>query len=138
MATQHIFLTGLCKWAKVHAPDKEYGYYGMNLYLDKAAKKVFNDSGLRLEIKEDEDGEFIRVRRDPEKLRDWDQEKPTVLIHEGDEYLPFTKNIGNGSLVTAKIQVYDSKKGKGHRLEAVAVEELVPWETEENEEDLPF
>lgn len=135
--TKYFFLTGTAKWCKLDQPDAKYGFYGLNLYLDKSGMEKFRESGLRLEIKKDDEGEFIRLRRDPEKLREGDDPKPKKLIFEDGEYKPFTKLIGNGSFVTAKVQVYDSKKGPGHRLDAVAVETLVPYEDGEDE-DLPF
>ena len=39
-----------------------------------------------------------------------------------------TDSIGNGSEVTIKVAAYSSVKGKGHRLEAVKVENLIPYE----------
>jgi hypothetical protein len=40
---------------------------------------------------------------------------------------PFTKLIGNGSTVTCKVIIYDTIKGKGHRLEAVRVDDWVEY-----------
>lgn len=140
----YIFMTGKCKWAKLDKPDPKYGFYGIDFYLDKAGMKVFKESGLGLEIKKDEDGEFVRFRRHPDKLFEGMDEKPKKLIFTGEHdaqgksvYEPFADAVGNGSLVTVKVEVYDSKKGKGHRLEAVAVEDLVPYGGSEDA-DLPF
>lgn len=140
MAAKYWFFTGKCKWAKVDQPDRKYGSYQINLYPDKASLVKFKETGLRLEIKKDDDGEFVRFRRDPEKLLEGMDEKPVKLIFDTEtgKYKPFDQNIGNGSLVEVKVQVYDSAKGKGHRLEAVAVHELVPYEGDADQADLPF
>lgn len=50
---------------------------------------------------------------------------PKVIDKDG---VPVTQLLGNGSEVVIKVVVYDSKKGKGHRLEAVQVHKLVVWE----------
>jgi hypothetical protein len=51
----------------------------------------------------------------------------------------FTDAIGNGSTVTAKLSIYDSKFGKGTRLEAVRVDEHVPYEGNKLDPELyPF
>lgn len=137
--TKYFFLTGTAKWCKLDQPDKKYGFYGLDLYLDASGKEKFLESGLKLDLRKDKEtgAEFIKLRRDPEKLRDNDEPKPKKLIFEDGVYQVFTGNIGNGSFVNCKVQVYDSKKGPGHRLDAVAVETLVPYE-DGNDEDLPF
>lgn len=140
---KYIFLTGIAKWAKVHKPDQKYNFYGLDLYLDKDSMKAFKESGLSLEIREGDDGSYIRPRRDPEKLFEGMSEKPKVLIRDGSDedgkpvYVPFADNIGNGSFVTCKIEVFETKRGMGHRLEAVAVENLVAYDGGDND-DLPF
>lgn len=138
MASKYWFFMGKVKWAKLDKPDEKYGFYTINLYPDKATWLRIKEAGLRVETKTDDDGEFIRLRRDPDKLLEGMDEKPKKLIFEDGEYKPFTKAIGNGSLVEAKVQVYDSARGKGHRLEAVAVHDLIPYEADEEQSDLPF
>ena len=137
--SRYLFLTGTCKWAKLDKPDEKYGNYTIDLYLDKGSMKQFKESGLGLKIRDNEEGTFIKLRRDPERVLEGMPEKPRKLIYDAEkgEYLPFEALIGNGSTVNCKVEVYDSQKGKGHRLEAVAVENLVPYGDEEDQ-DLPF
>lgn len=137
--SKYIFLSGKAKWAKLDKPDAKYGYYGINLYMDEESEGVFKESGLTLRTKEDEEGKFVTFRRDPEKLFEDMEEKPRKLIFDPEtkEYLPLQEAIGNGSLVTVKVEVYETKKyGMGHRLEAVAVDNLVPYN--DDTEDMPF
>ena len=145
MASKTHFMTGWAAWCKADVPDDRYGNYTMDLFLDEAGMQEFKNSGMRSEIKvadsdklpEDLQGkEFIKVRRDPDKLFEGMDAKPKKLINEDGEYVPFDKKIGNGSYVTVKVSVYDTQRGKGHRWEAVAVETLVPFEGDDS--DLPF
>lgn len=138
MASKYVFFLGKCQWAKLDKPDEKYGYYGIDLFLDKDNLKKFKESGLTLKIhKDDEGNEYVRFRREPDKLLEDMPEKPKKLIFEDGKYAAFDQLIGNGSLVEVKVQVYDSQKGKGHRLEAVAVHDLIPY-GEGTDEDLPF
>lgn len=138
MASKYVFFLGKCQWAKLDKPDDKYGYYGIDLFLDEENKKKFKASGLTLKIHKDADGEeYVRFRREPDKLLEDMPEKPKKLIYTDGKYDDFDQLIGNGSLVEVKVQVYDSQKGKGHRLEAVAVHDLVPYGNAEDS-DLPF
>lgn len=140
---KYLFFTGIAKWAKLDKPDDRYGYYGLDLYLDKGSMELFEESGLGLKIHKTDEGDYVRFRRDPDKLFEGMPEKPKKLIFDGKDengksvYVPFADRVGNGSLVTIKVEVYEGKKGTGHRLEAVAVENLVPY-SDDDESDLPF
>jgi hypothetical protein len=128
MATETYYFRGKAKWAKVYRPDPEYDNYKINVYLDEASKKLFQEAGTQLTPKSDEDGEFVTFRRDHSKMI------KNELVTFGapkvvdSELHPLTETIGNGSEVVVKVQVYDGKKGKGHRLEAVQVVDLIVYE----------
>lgn len=134
------FFTGPCKWAMLDKMDEEYRCYKIDLYLDKENLKKFYDSGLQLKIRSDDEGDYVTFRRKVDSLLDGQPEKPKKLINQDGEYIPFDGLIGNGSIVTVKVDVYKLKKikGVGHRLEAVAVESLVPYEGSGEQSDLPF
>ena len=140
MASNYVYLTGKAMWAKLDKPDELYNKYCIDLYLDKGSMKKFKDSGIQVEIKEKDGEEYVRLRRDPDKLFEGMPEKPKKLIWnaETEEYDLFPGLIGNGSIVNCKVSVYDTTKGKGHRLEAVAVEDLVEYNEGGSEEELPF
>lgn len=118
---------GKCKWAKVHKVDPKYQQYTIDVYLDEPSMALYKQSGCQMKIKENEDGEFVTFRRAHQQLIKQDLVefgKPTVIDREGKT---ITENVGNGSDVVVKVEVYDSQKGKGHRLEAVCVLDLVPF-----------
>jgi len=129
MATQVYYWSGEAQWAKVYDEgDKEYQNWQIEVALDKESRRLFDESGSRLEFRKSDDGkEYIKIRRPWEKkigdkLRKFDP--PPVLDKDGN---PTDVLIGNGSLVTVKVEVYDTKKGKGTRLEAIRIDKLVPY-----------
>jgi hypothetical protein len=127
MATKYIYLSGKGKWIKAHKPDAEYNNYTMQLYPNEASMKVFNESGLSLAPKSDADGTYITFRRPETKLIKDEVVKfgpPSVFGVDGK---PFDGLIGNGSEVTIKVSVFDTRKGPGHRWEGVKVDKLVEY-----------
>lgn len=147
MANDYFYFKGIVNWAKVHKPDSKYDVFTVDLHLDPASLKLYKSSGLSLEIRDDEkDGPYIKLRRPVTKKAKGvliENGPPTVLIRKGDDYVPFPDQIGNGSLVTVKVRVYDGQRGRGHELETVAVENLVEYNggesfTPDGQGDLPF
>ena len=128
MATKFYNFSGIGKWAKVRKPDPMYNNYSIQVYLDERSKADFEKSGLRLRPKTDEQGTYYTFRRPEEKQFKDDIVTfgpPSVVDKDNEE---FTGLIGNGSTVTVKVSVYDTTRyGKGHRLEAVRVDELVEY-----------
>ena len=134
MATKEFYLSGSCKWAKVLPDngDDKFERWTIDLYMDDKSWKKFNDSQLTLKVREDDDGEFVKFAR---RFTDWEGNKvdaPEIHGAEGE--------IGNGSDVTIKVEVFDTKNGKGHRLLAVRVDNLVEYDSREVDEDIdvPF
>jgi hypothetical protein len=128
MATAYYYLTGKAKWARLFTPDEKYKNYKVDLLLDAESKKKFIESGMTMVPKMAEEGEYITFRRPEAKLIKNELvkfEAPPVLDTDGK---PVDKLIGNGSDITIKVVVYDTVKGKGHRLEAVRVNELIEYE----------
>ena len=132
MAQNTIRLAGTCKWARLHDLDEKYECWGLTLYPDEESKKVFDASGLKLKINEDEDGLHFSLRRKPEaKFKDETKQlaPPKVIDADGrsldaDE----VRSIGNGSSVICTVEVYETKKyGMGHRLVAVRVTNHIPY-----------
>jgi hypothetical protein len=141
MASNIIYASGTAKWARVYESqmDTKYGEkFHLTLYPDKASLATMKEAGCRLTFKEDEEGTFVKVSRDNMKQFKDKLEKlgpPKVLDAGGNA---FDKIIGNGSKVTVKLTVYDTVKGKGTRLEAVRVDEHVPYESANEGVEYPF
>lgn len=131
MASSYHFLSGKAKWAKLFKPDDKYKNWQIQVYLDDASMKVFDESGMTMQKKTDEDGVFVTFRRPEAKvIRDElvKFDPPTVVDANGGK---LDQLVGNGSEVTVKVVVYDTMKGKGHRMEAVKVTKLIPYEKRE-------
>lgn len=138
--TKTYYFTGPCKWAKVYQPDDYKGdkKWKVNLYLNKETKKLLKDSGVQLKIRDDEDGEFVVFSR-PVERQYQDEVKffePPKIFNK--ELEKIEDLIGNGSVITAKISVFDTAKGTGHRLEAIRVDNLVKYEENQTEESEVF
>ncbi len=153
MATQTYYLRGICKWAMVHSMDEKYGNYKINLFLDDASKELYVTSGLQMGPKqeyEDKDGKtkaracdlseedsFVTFRRAGSKTIKGETVnfgKPKVLDVDG----AITNDlIGNGSAVTIKVLAFDTLNGIGHRLDAVKIDTLVPYEGKPTETHVP-
>lgn len=125
MATKLFKFYGISEYAKVHAPDKEYGHYGLNLFFDKPSYDLYKKTGLRLKVKDKDGQSFVGFRRHPDKVFEGQNPKPEVIDAVG---RPIEDLIGNGSKVAVTVSVYDTKMGKGHRLETVQVLDLVPYD----------
>lgn len=144
MATQFIRIKGVAKWAKVYANQKdtkfnEGGVYTLTLYPDAASTVLLKSAGSRVKWNEDEDGKFIKLSKDHLRVfkdKDTGEDKEEVMgppevgkgVDEEGYLIPFSDPIGNGSVVDVKVAIYDSKFGKGTRLEQVNVLEHVPYE----------
>lgn len=137
MATKYFNFTGRLYWANsqyggIFTPDPKFPFYKAQLYLDPESWDTFKKSGLRLESKTDDNGDYVIFRRPTEKIIKGELQKferPRVFFAEGIEP---TKDIGNESIATCNVSVYTSAKGNGHRLESVTIKKLVEFERSEN------
>lgn len=130
-----FYFTGRIAWAHhLFVPDEYNGVkkWKVDFYPDDMQK--YDAAGLRLHKKDGEYGKFVRFNRDvtknfPKKGA-VEFEAPEVKDADGNPW-PADKAIGNGSKATVKVDVYETRMGKGHRLEAVRIDELVEYKPEE-------
>lgn len=150
--TENHYFQGKAKWVRVHNPD-QYNNWKMDLYLtDESYKKLLDlkeskdgVSGILNVIKKDDDGYYTSFKRPASKLmrgKTVGFAPPEVLDKDGVTPLRDTV-IGNGSDVTVKIQVYTYNKpagGKGRatRLEAIKVDNLIPYGGKKDMDDEMF
>lgn len=123
MPSQYVKFTGKCEWAQLQKPDPKYDNYKITVYLDGANLDKFKKTGLQLEPKTTEQGVCVTFRRPSKKLIKSELVEFGPPKLSGDE----GKLVGNGSTVEVDVVVYDTIKGKGHRLEAVKVLNLVEY-----------
>lgn len=157
MASKWINVKGKVKWAKVYEADDYQGAkrWALNFYPDNDKEwDVIKKNGLQLRPKEDDLGKYIQLRRSVSKVfgDDFTFFAPpkitgAVNVHyvneAGEEVRTFKKGekvervgeatlIGNESTVIANICVYDTRQGKGHRLEGLNVLDLVEYTSSGN------
>lgn len=140
--------------------------FKVDLYPEEAEWKKIEASGLQLEPKEGRDGKkYITLRRQQKRVFPKDDEATYFNPPEitgavnvsyvdaatGAKVRSYKKSdgikitvvgeqiqIGNNSKVIANINVYDTSKGAGHRLESLNVLDLVEFiPTSESPEDEP-
>lgn len=154
MSTQTVYVTGIARWARVYQEDMDTAFNNERFHItvcpDAESSVMLRASGSRVKAKEDEEGTWYKFSRDNRKTftrKGIPEEEllgpPKIIIQDGNnpdgspKYVPFNEKIGNGSTVTVKLSVYDTKQyGKGTRLEKVLVLNHVPYEGRTNEE--PF
>lgn len=135
MATNTYTFSGEARWAKVHKPDQKYNKYSIEVKLDEPSVALYKQAGCMGRASKDGAG-YYTFRRDPNG-KVWKDDKqvpagPPLVIDPTGKVV--TDLIGNGSKVTIKVVVYDYDnsfgKGKGTRLEAVCVDELIEYSKE--------
>lgn len=139
MSTKTYLFSGEANYPKLVKPDTKYnkeGIYSIDLFMDDDSWKKFELSEAQLKIKERDGRKFVTFKRPARKLIKGDivEMGPPPVFNQDNEPFDLANNIGNGSKVTVKVNVYDTMKGKGHTLEAVRVDDLIVYEREE----MPF
>lgn len=146
--TKYYKIKGKAYWAKVSPPgDVEYGHYNM-LFAPDDMDEWLKVTGLKLKERvSPDDTPAVSLRRPFSKDFKKDGKVETVdfgpvpLFNADDSPIINERpHIGNGSKVTVKVSVYQTKKGPGHRLEAVRIDDLVEFVpvSQGNPIDLPF
>lgn len=148
MASTTVYLKGKAQWAKVlpHNKDKNEDFHGpgggytIDLYVEKEELEKYTATGGRVNPRTTEDGILLKLRRKhTHNIADFGG-APQVVDADGNDWDGTL--IGNDSVVECAVTVYDTKMGKGTRLEGVKVLELVelpPLEDAEGgQKRLPF
>ena len=144
--TKYLFLKGKASWVRAHQLDR-FEKWSFQFHPDSQALEVIRDlqaEGLKNILKKDDDGYFIVLSRPKQKMirgKVVGFAPPEVIDREGK---PLLVPVGNGSDVTAKIEVYPfsvpgGSKGVAARWASLRVDNLVPFEKEsftEQEEKL--
>lgn len=142
MATKTIELTGTLEWAKLFESNRDTGEYDVEtdgattitLLMEDDVFKAMQSEGVRKQGKPDPEGRGVRVtfkRPWKDKFdRDWASGPPVVFTPSGTSWdLDTDGLIGNGSVGVVFLDVYDTKMGKGCRLNGVQVIDHVTFES---------
>lgn len=153
MATRWLTVKGIVKWSKVYELDAFLGSSNWKVDfapLNAVERKKWDDSGIQLKFRKEDDGlEYCRLRR-PEKkvfndettffappeitgavsVQYQDENGERIRVYKkGDKVNRVGEpvEIGNGSEVLVNVCYYDTVKGKGHRLESINVLNLIEF-----------
>jgi len=139
MTAELVELEGIASWAKVYETNRdmntdfhgEGGAYTVDVQLEKEELDKLTKSGSRLKPKLGDDGISIRFKRKHIHPSIPEFGGPPKVV--GPDKEPIDCLIGNGSKVKVYVSVYDTKLGKGTRLEGMQVVDLVEYESEGGE-----
>lgn len=134
MATETFYLSGKARYPRLTKPDDKYDLYSIGVILDAKSQAEFEASGMQMKPKSYNGDTFVTFRRPNKKIIKDELVKfgpPKVLDKDGKT---ITALVGNDSDVTVKVSVYDSAKGKGHRLDAVRVDNLIEFKPQPKEQ----
>jgi len=137
MATKTIEIQGTIEWAKLFEDNRDNGEYDVetdgattvDIIVDEATSKRIKDAGIRKTGKVEEGGIRYKMKRPwKDKFdREWAAGPPKVFGPDGSVW-PDGELIGNGSVGVVFVDVYDTKMGKGCRLNGVQVIDHVSFE----------
>lgn len=139
MATREEFFKGKAKWCHLVKPDPKFpDAWSMQFYpdaesLDRINKLKSGKPAILNEIKKDDDGYFIKLRRPMSKVMrgvNTPLSPPIVTkLVDGVDAVLTDVWIGNGSDVTVGCEIYTYRKGEGLaiRLRTVRADNLVPF-----------
>lgn len=141
MATKIVKYTGTVKWAKLFPTNVNKGFddddRGPFVSIDFSFDdpddvKAFKSEKTKKEFKDDEENgrSYVNFRRYVENLKYPNLGGFPKVADKDNNRWPESVMIGNGSKATIWVQIYETKTGrKGTRLEAVRIEDLVPYES---------
>lgn len=143
MASREEFFTGKCKWAYLNKPDPKFNSYSLMLYpdaesLDKINKLKTGKPAILNELRKDEDGYFMKFKRDAQKMiRGVLTPFSSPIVTKADGTVMPDPMLGNGSDVTIGCDIYTYRKGEGLavRLKTVRVNNLVPFTPKSMDEE---
>jgi len=142
------YFPGWVMWAKVFSPDPEFNNFTIDFFPEDldALRKILKDEGSKLTEKEaNTEGSpgpiFIKFRREESRVLGERLIKfGPPLVVQADGVTPETRYLGNGTKVLAKVEFFDTRNGRGHRLLALRVDELIEYSPDTPKEvtHLPF
>ncbi len=132
------YLQGKVAWFRPKVPNK-WNKWSVQIHPNADGLELIRDlqsKGLKNQLKKDDDGYFLNVSRPVTKETATGKilsfEPVKVFSADGS---PFDGNVGNGSDVTIKIEVYEHNtpgggKAKAMRWVSARIDNLVPFNSE--------
>lgn len=149
MASTLVKLKGKANWSKIfpHFKDKNEDFHGpggaytIDLVVEQEELEKYTSTGGRIRPRVTDEGVVIKFKRKHQHPIEDFSGPPQVVDKNSDPW--DGTMLGNGTEVEVAVSVYDSKMGKGTRLEGVRVLDLVEMPPMEDAEGggskrLPF
>lgn len=138
---EEVYIKGIVKWCKHMRPDMTFapGKWSTNLYiegLELERVRIWQAEGIKNKVNHDDDGWFITLSRKCSLTTKGGKvvglEPPFVFRMEGDNKVPLTELVGNGSTGVAKCALWSFNptpqiSGKALRWESLRIDNLVPY-----------
>lgn len=133
----YVYIQGKASWFRHNTPNK-WNKYSTQIHPDAKGLELIRDlqaQGVKNTLKKDADGYYANFSRPVTKETStgkvWAFQPPKVFDRDGNV---FDGNVGNGSDVTLKIEVYEhgtpgGGKAKAVRWESARIDNLVPFES---------
>ena len=148
MASKEYMFSGEIKWSDLFVPDNYEGVenYKVTLLVDNDEYYKFKEAGIRTRPKKDEEtGKWLLTFKRPaegKKVTDRQGNEvilgggaPKIVNKDGEAWTREMPLIGRNSTVDIRVTVYDAgRMGKGHRLEALKVTNLIPYDDTKREQ----
>jgi hypothetical protein len=148
---EEVFLKGIIKWCKHIKPDMTFppGKWSVQMYiegLELEKVRMWQAEGIKNSVKHDNDGWYITLSRKCSlttrdgKVRGL--EPPFVFTMEGENKIPVTTLVGNGSTGVAKCHLWRFNpephiKGTAVRWESLRVDNLIPYDPDKDMPPMP-
>lgn len=138
MPTQTYYFSGKALFPHLSSPDTKFdkaGIWHVGLILDDESKAAYAASGIQVTpkpVKRDDPNSplYVRFSRKTQQIMKNELVKfaaPEVVDANNQ---PLSALVGNDSKLTVKVSVFDTMRGKGHRLDKVRVDELIEYKPE--------
>lgn len=136
--TEFVYVKGKAKWFRHMAPETymEKSFWKHTVYPDTESLEIIRDlqaQGLKNKLKKDEDGYYVNFSR-PTVMKNKGQVVPMnpPMVVQKDGKTPQTQEVGNGSDITTKLEVYSHNvpgggKAKAARWLSTRVDNLVVY-----------
>tara|TARA_R110000824_G_scaffold129662_1_gene291239 strand:- start:2534 stop:3007 length:474 start_codon:yes stop_codon:yes gene_type:complete len=128
-------LSGKAHWASISSPNSTFEpVWQVDLAVEGAELEKAKEMGLTIMNKDDDRGEFVRIKRKVYR-KDGSKNKSPILKDSKNHVLSEV-NVGNGSDVRVLFKSFDweyaGKKGIGADLQAMQVINLIEYEAGED------
>ena len=138
--TEIVYIQGKASWFRAKQPN-QWDKYSVQIHPNAEGLQIIRDlqaKGLKNTVKKDDDGYFVNFTRPVSKEYKSGKRQtfapPTVVDKDGNSY---DGQVGNGSDVTLKLEVYEhatpaGKNAVAARWASAKIDNLVPFELEKS------